>query len=480
MMLQDVVLSQDLFVTDLLDFFFDCLHPGGRNTVDCNSFRSFTLDILLVLHPTARSLEAKYNFAVIGTARIAGLIPRISNDWSGLGTSVIALNCNLFNLCAYQVKHRQALASTVLETLQLPALATAIVSIFDRNQCPQFVLKKCLLSVVGILHWISYYNSKAILDIKFQVGRMFLVAFMLSPSVSIRCRGFLSILNLHHFYRPSNLRLCDPQLEHEDKNIMIPPADLEMRINYLHVGQADPPPAIPLISDSDLCEIALQYVDYELNGPQTNDELYSTPALRSLGTLGAALVDRVDGVLRARGKYYEADVFKMGVTMLVILEMKANDVKQQLIDENYEFARCLAQSGIERWPDRAYFYHAMMKARRDLKNYSDWGTQSVRRAECSPHLAGRIGTDLALTFFSVGVSYVALTHHENHVWRLGVKYLREAEGYAKRTLAILNAESPEAQIMIILLFLVRHLLSTPRAGSTTATDLTGGSIETRN
>ncbi|KZS95670.1 hypothetical protein SISNIDRAFT_452323 [Sistotremastrum niveocremeum HHB9708] len=467
--LQDVVLSQDLFVDDLLDFVFGCLHPDAHGTSDYTSFRTFAIQVLCDLNAAARSVEAQYDLAIAGIATITRLIPRITKHGAVLAILLIVLQCNLKGLSAWQLRYDRPLPVTVLESLQLPTLARIIVGMLERNHLPSIVFEKELACVAEILHWISYYDSKAILDI--HVGQTLLVAFMLSPSISIRCRGFLAMLNLYHVDYPLNLRLCNPQMIHRVREDPVPTA--QTAISFIYWDDADPksPDAI-LSSDKkyDVYETALQYVDYEINGPPTIDELYSPSILRTIGSVTVTFMDKVDGAFSARGNCYEALVFRLGITLFVILEMKAEGADPLSIENNYEGVRSFAQGSIEKWPDRAYFYYAIMKTRRGPECL-EWGLKGLRCADCTPHLSRQIQFEMGVCQFSIGVGHLALDPHHTPPWREGVNYLKDAAETIKRTLAVLNPKSPEAQIMVILSFIVEHLLTDPRIHRVDAANL---------
>ncbi|KZS87220.1 hypothetical protein SISNIDRAFT_461175 [Sistotremastrum niveocremeum HHB9708] len=125
-------------------------------------------------------------------------------------------------------------------------------------------------------------------------------------------------------------------------------------------------------------ETALQFVDYALNGPQPAEDQFKRPIHRIYGgaEIDVSTLSAMSTALKFHKMDYEADVLSLALSLHILdfLSAKGGRADDDAIHKHYMVVRVKAVWGMERWPDRAYFYYGAIKSLVGQK-YFQWAEQ---------------------------------------------------------------------------------------------------------
>ncbi|KZS95657.1 hypothetical protein SISNIDRAFT_483880 [Sistotremastrum niveocremeum HHB9708] len=496
--LKDGILAREVYNKELYLFIFKCLDYDKKTP----EFRDLVVRSLLAAAVDGPpSLVAIHDQALKGTAKVAELIPFYEEDATGLQYLLQILQAYLSRLTAYEAMNGSSLPLPLLESLQLPRVATSLVNLLDMSD-PSLPVSWDKLNLVSeILTWIAYHQSEAILLMPNNKGITLFVCFMLSSSLTIRCRGLLGLLNVYTSDFSPDIRLCNPKTlmllrgmdspENVVKNAgetilrhLRPELShhaLSERYRNLKVKK------LPNGKPFDAYGAALRCVDFELNGPRNEDEAYDYPGQRLLGTEPSEeLAEDMEVALRFHQKDFEADVLKLGVMFRMqedLIARHANPrVKQKPgpIRGAFLTTRFLAGDGIERWPDRLFFFYSMMKSQTGPE-YLKYAVNSGECKDSTRYLTRKILYEWACNVFSLGVTHVALGLYDESDWEDGRGHLRMAMDIIscaqKYELACVCG--PDRQNMGLLSIAVTLLTEMPNFGPDEVTNLMATFLESK-
>lgn len=354
----------------------------------------------------------------------------------------------LFKLGAHKTWERRALPQASLDALQLTNLAKTLIHLLNLGNVPAPVNWGRFIIIVESLTWISYFDPTAVRDIPSKDGVLLFVALMHNPSISVRCKGLLGLLNICHQSLMPDTRFCDPQhMWHVRgfstaevffrKNVRTDSEAYLKRFTPLteeQIAELYRDPEIKAYSDEgdvfDPYKAALKYIEFELQGPKNPGEPWYHQFVRFPATREYSdeyddeLFTSMEVALRYHGKNYEADVLKLGHHVRLLAQFKIEGGPDTLkIDAFHILVRVYAEQGLKKWPDHCYFYYAKVKSQMGPE-YVEWATKGTQCADCTPFLKGQILYEVALNMFSVGVTHVALDDGQTEWWRIGAKCLR--------------------------------------------------------
>ncbi|KZS95589.1 hypothetical protein SISNIDRAFT_548452 [Sistotremastrum niveocremeum HHB9708] len=431
---KDETSIQEMYKQGLLDFVFQCLTVP----IDVSNFRKLAIVVSQDIIMEWRDSDTWHNISFKSTANIASIIAEHVRDKTVFGALLILLENNLTKLCTYRMLQKHTIPAASLQSLQLPRLAATLV---------------------------AYYQSSALNDLPFDTGKSLFVALMLSPSISIRFRGLIGLLNLIHSDSTWDFRFCNPQRKY--LNLAFPPPENSCSLDMSRDASAGLAPMIfPDGSTFDSYGWAMKFVEYEHQGPKSNDESFEAPLARIIGApvLNMFILKHMESTLRAKGKHYEADVFDFGIQMLLIRTLKMMENESQPLFDVHVMARLSALDGIKRWPERSYFYYAAIKTLGGPE-CSEWATKGTKCRDITPHLRRRISYELSLALFEMGVVFLALQVPETMWWNDGVKYMKMCQVSIQEALELMIGGSAEHTMIVVLSFIAEYLVRGPDAGS---------------
>ncbi|KZT41809.1 hypothetical protein SISSUDRAFT_205283 [Sistotremastrum suecicum HHB10207 ss-3] len=318
----DVLIAHELLEQGWQNFALGCLKLHKQHP----QFRELTIATILQLVRSTPTLPLMHEHAISGAPKIASLIPSYIENTEVLMSLLTILRVFLFALNTYHLLNCKPLPTSTLDSLQLSSLAKSLVDLLDKS-APRIVTGKMLDSVSEILTWISYYKSNAILRLPSNTGVLLFVAFLSCQSPLVRCRGFTGLVNIHREYA-QKARSFTPEVLFQLQQSLTaeyPPVD-ELLPSITHaLPELDPKtphmvfclrhltPFTRLRSDGapfNAYEAALRFVEYELHGPQRDDEWLEYPVMRIFGVANptSMIMDDMAYALMFHNKRYETHV----------------------------------------------------------------------------------------------------------------------------------------------------------------------------
>lgn len=236
---------------------------------------------------------------------------------------------------------------------------------------------------------------------------------MLSPSVAIRCRGVLGLLNLHHldyvqdcqeaqFYNPLMCKSMhglpgqEPFLRQAVREHLIETGENTLeQVSYDVVTQDYHNPLTEILRDGTYFkayESALRIVEFELYGPQNNEESFVYPVMRLTASmeLDEDMEHDMVTALKFHKMDYEADVLKISFVLRRLRDMKSARGDPKDIHHWYLLTRLILDDAVQRWPGQCYFYYATIRFHAGPQ-YVELATKGLQCADCTPHLERQIG-----------------------------------------------------------------------------------------
>ncbi|KZT31131.1 hypothetical protein SISSUDRAFT_1107972 [Sistotremastrum suecicum HHB10207 ss-3] len=317
-------------------------------------------------------------------------------------------------------------------------------------------------------------------------GVLLFVAFMQCSSLAIRCRGFIGLLNLHYADFAQDLRFCNPHVLDDE----IAPevgriyANLEEAMRYR-------PPEIPDVSERyhnpsleelfgtnpfHAYEIAMRFVRYELEGPQSDKDLM--PYLQKyldVHESAAGLFKDLDSALRFHKQEYETEVLLLARLMHMYPGLPK-------VDDPSDFHRYInmgvtanAAYCISRWPEKAYFHYAKVKSQTGTE-YATVAAAAAKLPDCSPYLSAKIFYELVINLLGYGIVSMSMRPGLNRWEWPDTKSASLFFSPVQNQLIVasdrVGRESAEGQILAILSFISVLLSGGPDLG----TDMLEGPI----
>lgn len=331
-----------------------------------------------------------------------------------------------------------------------------------------------------LLTWVSHYDSRAILRLADGKGLLLLVAFLSTSSLNIRCKGFQALLNLRYLNYSPEGRFCDPEyvecgrtptlelfFKMVDASVVKPLVEIKSSVpnvdeRYHNPGTRQTPAQAPF----DALGAALRFVQFELEGPQTIEESFHYPKLRVYGTekVTEAHFEDMEIALDYHKKYYERDVFRLGLYMMSLRD-------ESLLPDEKGFsamhisASMEATKDMERWPDRCYFHYARIKLHIGAIAIK-WVTAATECSDCTPHLRRLLQFEHAVSVLCLLVTHLSHSPISSN-WAAdyyGNDNLDQAEEHILETRETLEAGSAESQLLALLSLLTEMLNKGPELG----------------
>ncbi|KZS95469.1 hypothetical protein SISNIDRAFT_483703 [Sistotremastrum niveocremeum HHB9708] len=492
--IHDNILAHEIYKQNLDDFVFKCLEPSAGIAKDTTKLRATAICLIHDMTLHFPSDETCHSAAIKWTAKLTRLLPKYTGRggwhdnalWSMLSTIKIWLR----SLCTYRAKHGHALSPDDLHALQLRTLANTLVGLlrFDDNSSPP--AWDNINTISACLAWIAYYESNAILSLPNNKGLSLFVAFTLSPSLVLRSRGFLGLLNLRHpdySYHGHGGRFCDPRnlqpiagtILPDEENFLGDVVELTDADAALEIGLQDEPfgksdqdnavaheiPSSPALlyfnaHHPNVWEPALKFVDLELNGASAN-ESYEALCRRWFGSpkIDEATQLVMVNALRLHGEIYKADVLDHSFIMRQLGEEKRVGRDPERIYKFYARSRVLAHNGVKRWPDNCYFHYAVMRGHSGWY-CSDSLAKGVKCQDLTDHMEKLMYQEGRFNLFSMGVAILSLEDSLLKMWACGVDQLIRAGGAIAHAFEQLKRGTEECRLLMVLAFMTEQIMGT--------------------
>ncbi|KZT39762.1 hypothetical protein SISSUDRAFT_1045071 [Sistotremastrum suecicum HHB10207 ss-3] len=492
---RDSILAQEAYKQKLDDFVFRCLNSFTGIRESTFELRRHALVALFEMTSSFPDVMVCHSVAIKGTAQLTRLIPKYSGpgDWhDGLWVLISIIATLLPPLSSYKDIHEHSLPSNALQSLELPNLADALVGLLSKLDDLSMPLKfDTVIMIFKCLIWIAYYDSNAILSLSDNRGLLLFVALALSPSLILRSTGFLGLLHLRHpdYSHYGHVgRICDPLslysgfllpdvTPYVDEAAEWPETPrpkhgvLTKLVEEHGVVKHAPTPhtllyfqGYPLYASCPASVLA----DLEIDGPsdafQSYDFVYKT-------FFGSAKIDdntwyaMVDSLRDRPHDQFRADVLHFSILMRKLEEEKRAARDPEKIYQLYTRARILAHKGLEQWPDRAYFYYAMIKGHSGMHNF-DLVVKGLLCPDVSKHLQHLMMHEGRLNLFSMGVLRLSLSV-QKHPVDLGLGDLETLEEDIAEDIERSESGFTERKMSIVLRFVTERL--TGSKGSDSAT-----------
>ncbi|KZT35660.1 hypothetical protein SISSUDRAFT_1121463 [Sistotremastrum suecicum HHB10207 ss-3] len=472
--LKDAVLSQEIYRPNLHHFVFRCFDMRPLDPELRDLLVSVVAEFLIA---PGHAPGYSHDVAVRCLAKMTPLIHAYTDNDTKLQLLFVNIRMSLFKVrfhCGHHLSHSAGLASPSIDTLELPYLAKTIVGLL--TDAPTWLIRNQHGHISDILVWISYHQPEAILDLHSNQGSLFFAACNLTSSVALRCRGFVGLMNLHYLNDTSDERFYEPRRSFDERRRNLFPEELQIlnksTVLEKFLQSRNEREVEEILHDTSVTDLidgvfynpydaALRYVGYELLGPQATDQSFIFPNLRSFGIpdLGDEpddLIDELEMALRVNKKVFEAEVLRLGFTMILIKDMTDKKADTHEIQKLSFSARMLAQAGMKKWPDRSYFYWAAAKTHGGIE-CREWVERGLQCSDCTPHMRRRMLYEVALNAFSTSVISLALELNESVSWRLAAECLKSAKGRIEDAIE-LSRGSPEEKLLIVFLYVTELMV----------------------
>lgn len=476
-------LPSDFNASGLHSFVFRCIDENPEDT----ELRRVAILNLFELTLYTYERDHSQELALEGLPRLARMFldyinPRTEYDASLLQGYVGMIPNLLSRLSSYRIMHDHHLSHATLHSLQLPLLAMRLMQFLDVDHASVRLTWQLADDISSALVWIAYYQTEAILGIPSNKGVKAFIAFMLSPSVTLRCRGLMGLLNTHlpdYSDDCQETRFCNPQImfslreiegpeermrnvvEAAIKNCTLEPGTEESYEEILtkHLNPLTRTPHHR--TQFQAYESALRLVEFILHGPQTIDESFAFPSLRIVQSndITDSMHQDMITALKFHRMYYEADVLQLDSLLYYLKQKQLAQEDPEHVVEYYMYTRHEVAKSLKRWPNKCYFYYAMIKSQTGHA-YVNWATKGLQCSDCTPHLERQIYYETAFNLFGLGVTEVALCTSDPKWWTRGAQALRQADEHISKALQLLVPGSAEERLMVGLRLITSRLTHT--------------------
>ncbi|KZS95649.1 hypothetical protein SISNIDRAFT_452300 [Sistotremastrum niveocremeum HHB9708] len=485
---EDSILARHIYEQNLHDLAIRYLAIPRNSRVHRIAILTF-IDLLL----RAPILENAYDLTIRGLPKLVRIIsdPVVLTDvrQSRLLRAIISgLPDMLARLSTYKFIKEEELSTSVVQSFQLPSLAKTLIELL--LDPTRFDLSRSWghLQFIAIsLVWIAYFETKAIHNLPDQKGVTFFVALTTGSSVSLRCSGFLGLLNRcsrDYCQDCQEIQFCSPQLIYTDHSIDGPEAQMRMfkeqemeekneddgadQVNVqaknndsaVKADRDTVDRSICVVSPSHLYDIAMRFVHFLLQGPQSNEESYQMPYIRLFESAdimkSGALLDMIPA-LKSHGKECEAEVVLLGVLLSRFEQQKSTNEDREELYLQYMTTRSMADEAVRRWPNNCYFYYAMIRGQTG-EDYLEWAAKGLQCSDCTPYLKGQIHYQTSLNLFGIAVTYFSSATYDYQWWSRGANSLKRAGDIISQALRCLEPGCPQERMMVILRFTTNLLI----------------------
>ncbi|KZS95459.1 hypothetical protein SISNIDRAFT_452069 [Sistotremastrum niveocremeum HHB9708] len=482
---KDSILARELYKQKLDDFVFKCLDfpPSIYGNTDLCKCAILTIQEMASQSP---EIEYCHSLALKGTAKFTRMIP----DYVGEGewhpqmlASVLAtIQIYLVQLCSYRQLKGCPIPPADLRALKLRDLANTLLGVLKIEDRELPLEWSTVDMVTDCLTWIAYLQSSAILSLPSNKGVLLFVALCSSPSLILRARGFLGLVNLRHpdcavYGRVG--RFCDPHWpKSQGIEDFIPGlAEVEPLEDLPHLmaelfGEgiandgASEPPCTTFFARGKVCdafEPAMRLVKLELDGPSEEDESYESLHKKFFGSvkIDSAIRGAMLASLKAQERYYEADVLQLSILMHQIDDLKRTGRTPEFAHKLYVLSRVLARNGIQRWPDMPYFSYAITRSQTGAE-YTDDMSRCMSNTSSSRYLVDLAIFEGILNFSGIGLAKICLYEAPDSYRLAGMDHVKSA-----RKLCIaaptggMHLGPMHQKICVILRFITNQLLENP-------------------
>ncbi|KZS91165.1 hypothetical protein SISNIDRAFT_171616 [Sistotremastrum niveocremeum HHB9708] len=456
---------------NLWGFIFYCHDLESDDT----HFATLVFRSLLDLIQAQTPCGCLYGQAESGIPRLTREIPVYFDNPEVLRLIFTTLCAYLSSLSSYRSTMGKPLPEPFIEYITLPQLAQNIV---DLLQTPRSLLLSSwdiFDPMSKVMAWIAYHQSSAILDLPDNAGLLLFITFLQSPSVVIRCRGMIGLVNMKYPDHLSEVRVCNPQLtvhlmSSSKPSKEVPTSEkggpwlLPSDLPYETVSERYRNPLVKFLDNGapfKAYEAALRVVEFELRGSQDVRESFSYPCTRLFGgrvALSLNLIDDMEIALRFHKKNFEATVLRLALLTVVLEDAldfgeKNPDVKDTL-DKLPAVIKSESDRAIKKWPDRWYPYYAMIKSQSG-HDYLDVAQTSQGCSDSTHRHKSLMVYEIAFNMFTTAVVSIALSPFESPAWEAGVRHLREAEGGIFMAMQVLPSGCVQHRMAQVLSCLLR-------------------------
>ncbi|KZT33526.1 hypothetical protein SISSUDRAFT_405564 [Sistotremastrum suecicum HHB10207 ss-3] len=307
---------------------------------------------------------------------------------------------------------------------------------------------------------------------------------MLSSSMPIRARGLMGLLNLFHNDTAQETRLCNPQyilflgrIVTPDRLVsMLEPPPFFLRcINRIYnleeptndsFAERYHNPATTTVHDGSIFnayETALRVVDFEINGPQNNDESFTWPRPRLLGAAGISpdVWDDMEAALRFHEKHYEADVLNL-VPMLIAQRLLLHEEDRGVLNDFGHVLRSTALVAAKRWPESCFFQYLSIQSQTGTQ-YLECVDKHLDCVSCTPHLRIKLALEAAFNEFSMGIVLLCVDADATRLQSQlsGEEHMQAAVRRISVALGLSKSGSAEEEILTILSALATFMTKMP-------------------
>ncbi|KZT36373.1 hypothetical protein SISSUDRAFT_1120990 [Sistotremastrum suecicum HHB10207 ss-3] len=457
---KDTLFAREYITQNASAFVFRCLELPSAPA----QFRELAIVALEELSIGTPQLDAILLQAIAAISKVTPLIPQYTDDPQIFQSLLNTLRRYLSVLNAFKLSEVDALP---VQSLQLHRLAKTLVALLDSPT--KTVLLPTSIDVISeILMWIAYFESEAIERLPNDKGTLLFVAFLLSPSLPLRCKGFMGLLNLQYSDTAPEVRFCNPQHVLYMDGIRRTPEQFAQTAR--HYGLDDirnmsreslkrryDNPSVKRLPDGkkfDAYQAGMNVVASALNGPQSLAESFAFPRARLFGgEIGwtESLSEDMEIALRYHGKAYEADVLQLAhhinamYTALIIENEPDKFINNLYLNEIHMHIRIASTTALQRWPGRSYFYLTMIKFQTGQR-FHDWYKKGIECGDCTPYLRSQFDFEMACNEFGLALTH--LSQKPTRTWfDEGKGYIAKAVSSMDQAMEPQRSASPQEAIL---------------------------------
>ncbi|KZT37897.1 hypothetical protein SISSUDRAFT_1062468 [Sistotremastrum suecicum HHB10207 ss-3] len=452
----DSVLAKEIYRQNLDDIILRVFDPDSG----LHCLIAPAVHILVHLSETSPNVKVSRRLAVKGTPLTVRVLSKYTGD---ADTHYMLLTLLSYYVGALSGQLQSQLTPPTpkeMKALELYRAARTLTDLLG-NRNPARPLEDRSLRVIShTLMWLAFYQKEAIIQLPCFTGIRTFVALILGPSVSIRCKGFLGLLNTYSSNREGDIRLCDPYFSMRVRGL--PPIEEHVRIVRAESGEnpdgfaldqllqaylklSEERESTPLSFDP--YEAGLRMVELEVNGPENELESLAYPTQRIFGTSTptGVMFSEMERALRDQQRDYEADVLRLAAIIFAHRHGAVPDLELTLhLSERLE-----AANGAKKWPNHAYFYYGLIRYRSGSR-YLEWGEQGLQCADCTPYLAAQIRFQMAQNKLSMAVTHLAIEPEKSEWWNTGVRYLKQMPSSISDALKYAGNGTAEGKVLQLL------------------------------
>lgn len=230
--------------------------------------------------------------------------------------------------------------------------------------------------------------------------------------------------------------------------------------NDRDLSRTSPPDGAPF----DAYETALRVVDFELNGPQNNDESFHYPESRLLANaeLTPIFWDKMEDALRSYQKDYEADILNFIPLLICQRSLINQDKDNGAVNFCNSIIQRAAIAAIKRWPDSSYFQYMRIRSQTGA-DYLDLADEQQACEDCTLHLRRQLALEAASNQFSMGIVRLCVDADARRLRTplSGEDHMNSAANRIYIALRLANPGSADEKILTILSVLTTILIRLP-------------------